>query len=48
LQTFERGCGLTLACGSGACGTYVVGVKKKIVEGRIDVRVEGGVLKVGV
>jgi diaminopimelate epimerase len=47
LQTYERGCGLTLACGTGASSVYSVGLAMGIIkEMMATVRTEGGVLKV--
>ncbi len=44
LRTWERGAGLTLACGSAACATVVACVQKGLTERKIDVIVDGGEL----
>ena len=46
LRVWERGVGLTLACGSGACAAVVAGVRRKLIEPRATVRLDGGALEV--
>lgn len=46
LRVFERGCGLTLACGSGACATGYLAFKKGLTTDDIIVRQPGGDLKI--
>ncbi|MCX7944500.1 MAG: diaminopimelate epimerase [Deltaproteobacteria bacterium] len=45
---WERGVGVTLACGSGACAVVVAGVKQGLLDGDVFVKVRlmGGVLKI--
>ncbi len=44
LRVFERGAGMTLACGSGACATFAVARKLKFVEERATINFEMGEL----
>ncbi|WP_255591931.1 diaminopimelate epimerase [Geminicoccus harenae] len=44
LRVFERGVGLTLACGSGACAAMVALVKKDLVDGKATFQLDGGEL----
>ncbi len=44
LRVWERGAGLTRACGTGACATLVAAVSKKLVEGETAIRLPGGEL----
>lgn len=46
LRVFERGSGLTLACGSGACAALVAAVRRGIVEDRATLILDGGALDV--
>lgn len=48
LRVFERGCGETLACGSGACAAVVAGVRRGLLKASsaINVKVLGGILKI--
>ena len=47
LRTWERGTGLTDACGTGACATAVAAIRKKIVSSPVEVRMKGGSLTIG-
>src|SRR5690606_28802256 len=42
LRTWERGAGLTLACGSAACATVVAAVRRGLTERKIDIQLDGG------
>ena len=42
MKVWERGAGITLACGSGACASVFAGVLKKLLETNVDVQVEQG------
>ncbi|HUS53374.1 MAG TPA: diaminopimelate epimerase [Thermohalobaculum sp.] len=46
LRVWERGAGITLACGSGACATVVAGVRKGLLERRATINVDGGALEI--
>jgi len=46
LRVWERGTGITLACGSGACAAVVAGVRKGLLEHRVTVHLDGGALEV--
>lgn len=44
LRTWERGAGLTMACGSAACATVVAGVRRGLTERKIEIMMDGGIL----
>jgi diaminopimelate epimerase len=44
VRVWERGAGLTLACGTGACASAVVALRQGRVQGRTEVRLPGGSL----
>ena len=46
LNVWERGCGITLACGTGACATVVAGVLKGILDNDVIVHLPGGDLNI--
>ncbi|MEO1280697.1 MAG: diaminopimelate epimerase [Pseudomonadota bacterium] len=46
LRTWERGAGLTQACGSAACAAAVCGARKKLVDRAVTVQLPGGSLKI--
>jgi len=46
IRTWERGAGLTLACGTGACATAVAGIKTKRVTSPVKVNMPGGSLTI--
>jgi diaminopimelate epimerase len=46
LRVWERGAGLTLACGSGACATLVNAHRRGLVQRRARVIVDGGALEI--
>jgi diaminopimelate epimerase len=46
LRVWERGVGLTLACGTGACATAVAAISRKLVSSPVEVRLPGGALRV--
>ena len=46
LRVWERGAGLTLACGSGACATLVNASRRGLTGRRVEIVADGGVLEV--
>ncbi|HCR85674.1 MAG TPA: diaminopimelate epimerase [Alphaproteobacteria bacterium] len=46
LRTFERGAGVTLACGTGACATAVSAIRKNLTERNVTVEMPGGILNI--
>ena len=46
LRVWERGAGLTLACGSGACASAVAAIRKRLVTSPVAVHLTGGVLTI--
>ena len=46
LKVYERGSGMTLACGSGACASAVIAMENKWTKGPINISMDGGILKV--
>jgi diaminopimelate epimerase len=46
LRVFERGVGETLACGTGACAAVVSGIRRGLLDGRVDVEARGGLLTI--
>lgn len=46
LRVWERGAGLTRACGTGACATAVVAMRRKLVERSVTVELPGGPLRI--
>ncbi len=47
LRTWERGSGMTRACGTGACATAVAAIASKRVQSPVKVTMTGGTLTVG-
>ena len=46
LRVWERGAGLTHACGTGACATAVAAIRRKLVQSPVEVRLPGGTLTI--
>lgn len=46
VRIWERGDGLTLACGSGACATLVAAVRRGLSERRAEIVADGGALEI--
>ena len=42
MRVFERGCGITLACGTGACASVVACVLNNLTENKVKVNLQGG------
>jgi len=48
MKVWERGAGITLACGSGACAAVYAGWKKKLIEKNVEVQLEKGSLHINI
>lgn len=46
LCVWERGCGITLACGTGACASVVAGILKGCLNNFVEVELPGGKVKI--
>ncbi len=46
LRVFERGAGITPACGSGACAAAVAAIRRELVEQTVSVELDGGRLQI--
>ncbi len=46
LRVWERGAGITLACGSGACATAVAAARRGLTGRQVRLEMDGGVLEV--
>lgn len=46
LRVWERGAGLTQACGTGACATAVAAIRRGLVTSPVEVRLPGGSLSI--
>lgn len=46
LRVYERGAGETLSCGTGACAAVVAGIKRGLLDGRVQVATRGGMLSI--
>lgn len=46
MRVFERGCGITLACGTGACATVVAAILNNLTEHKVKVNLLGGPLTI--
>ena len=47
LRVWERGAGLTRACGTGACATAVAAIRRGLVDHEVTVTLPGGALVIG-
>ncbi|MCW8836437.1 MAG: diaminopimelate epimerase [Rhodospirillales bacterium] len=46
MRVWERGVGVTMACGTGACATLVAAARRKLTGRKADVVLDGGVLSI--
>lgn len=46
MRVWERGCGITMACGTGACASVVAGVLNNLTENQVRVNLLGGALTI--
>ena len=46
MRVWERGCGITLACGTGACASVVAGILNGKIENSVDVELLGGTVHI--
>ena len=46
LRVWERGAGETLACGTGACAAVVAGIRRGLLDSRVQVETRGGTLTI--
>ena len=46
LRVWERGAGETLACGTGACAAVVAGIRRGMLDAKVNVAVRGGALTI--
>lgn len=46
INVWERGCGITLACGTGACATTVAGILNGYLDNSVKANLPGGTLKI--
>ncbi len=46
LDVWERGCGITLACGTGACASVTAGILNGLLDDKVKVNLPGGQLEI--
>ena len=46
LCVWERGCGITLACGTGACASVVAGILNGLIKNNVTVKLPGGAVNI--
>jgi diaminopimelate epimerase len=46
MRVWERGAGITQACGSGACAAAVAALRRGLADAKVEVELDGGVLAV--
>ena len=45
-RVWERGSGITMACGTGACAIVCAGINAGILDNRVEVELPGGILNI--
>lgn len=45
-KTWERGVGVTEACGSGACAVGVAAIRRGLTENKVEIELDGGLLQI--
>lgn len=45
-RVWERGCGITLACGTGACASAVAGILNNLTENKVNINLLGGAITI--
>lgn len=46
LRVYERGCGETKSCGTGACAAVAIGIKRGLLNNKVKVHLPGGFLEI--
>lgn len=46
MRVWERGCGITLACGTGACAVYTIAKQMNLIDGPTQIDLPGGELTI--
>lgn len=46
IDVWERGCGITLACGTGSCASVVAGILNGLLENKVEAKLPGGKLTI--
>ena len=46
MRVWERGVGITNACGTGACAAVVAGVRRNLISRSVSVNLDGGILEI--
>lgn len=46
ISVWERGCGITLACGTGSCASVAAGILNNLLDENVEVKLPGGILNI--
>ena len=46
MRVWERGCGITFACGTGSCATAVAAIERGLTDNEVTIILDGGELKI--